>query len=285
MNVLITGASGFTGRNLYSLLLKEGSFAVYTSDIFSDDGHDNYFCCDLTSRDSSKELVVQTEPDLIYHLAGTFSSDYETGYAANVLTTRNVLEAVRTGDKRCRVLLIGSAAEYGVTYIGENPVKETKLLKPASIYGLMKVYQTHLMKYYVHSFDVDVVMARTFNIYGKGISDNLFVGRVYQQIQMLKNGGIEKIQLGNLDNERDYISIEEATRHYVTIMQRGEKGEVYNVGKGIPVKTRTILEQILEEEGVDIRVVESVTSKRDQIYDVPQIYADVSKLKQLSGVG
>lgn len=283
MNVLLTGALGFTGRNLCCLLAKDQSLILHTSDIFSDGGFDNYTCCELIHPQSARELVQKTKPEMIFHLTGTFANEYEKDYAGNVLTTRNILEAVKNLNQPCRTLLIGSAAEYGIIDQSENPVKETQALRPASIYGLTKVYQTLLMQYYVRSGGLDIVMARLFNIFGKGISTKLFVGRLYQQIQLFKNGKIDRIQIGNLDNERDYISIEETITHYVTIMHRGMTGEVYNVARGIPLKTRTLLENIIAEEGIDLCSIESVPSKRDQTYDVPQIYADIRKLNQLSG--
>ena len=241
----------------------------------------NYWQCDSLDFESVNELLLKTKPDFIYHLVGSFSNEYEKDYAANVLATKNVLEAVRNLEKDCRVMLFGSAAEYGDVVKGENPIKESRALRPVSVYGLTKAYQTALMHYYLNALNLDIVMARPFNIFGKGISSKLFVGRVYQQIQLLKNNEIERIVLGNLDNERDYISIDDAIEHYITIMLYGKKGEIYNVGSGAPLQTRKLLKKILKEENVDESLVESANIERDNTYDVSQIYADISKLKSL----
>ena len=281
MKILITGALGFCGRKISDALSKNASFNLVTSDIHSNNNVGNYKRCDLLDFKSVKELLLETKPDFICHFAGTFSNDYEKDYGSNVLTTKNVLEAVRGLERECRIMLAGSAAEYGVVEKSDNPISETKPLYPTSVYGLTKVYQTYLMQYYLNAFNLDIVMARTFNIFGKGISEKLFIGRVYQQIQQLKNNEIKKIVLGNLDNERDYISIEEAIKHYIKILFYGKKGEIYNVGNGVPVKTRVILNKVLSEENIDINFIEAAKSERDNIYDVPQIYADISKLKDL----
>jgi GDP-4-dehydro-6-deoxy-D-mannose reductase len=281
MNVLITGALGFSGRKLSEALSKKTSFKIFTSDIHSNSNSDNYNCCDLRDFKCASEIILKTKPDLICHLAGTFSNDYEIDYSANVLATKNILENIKTLGKNCRIMLIGSSAEYGVVEKDESPIIESRALRPTSVYGLTKVYQTYLMQYYFNAFNLDIVMARAFNIFGKGISDKLFIGRVYQQIQQLKNNEIKKIIVGNLDNERDYISIEEAIKHYIKILLHGKKGEIYNVGNGVPVKTRVILNKVLDEENIDIKYVETAKSERDNTYDVPQIYADTSKLRGL----
>ena len=283
MNVLITGALGFGGRKLNKVLIEKGSFELFASDIYLNNSAANYWSCDLLDFKSVNALLLKTKPEFIFHLAGTFSNDYEKDYAANVLATKNVLEAIRNLQKECRVMLVGSAAEYGIVIKSENPIKESRALCPVSVYGLTKVYQTFLMQYYLNAFNLDIIMARPFNIFGRGISNKLFVGRVYEQIQLLKNNEIEKIVLGNLNNERDYISIDQAIEHYVTIMLYGKKGEVYNVGNGVPVQTKTILKKILEEENIDESLVETAKLERDNSYDVPQIYADINKLKGLGG--
>ena len=281
MNVLITGALGFGGRKLNKFLSGNASLEMFASDIHRDDGFVNYWQCDLLDLESVNTLLLETKPDFIYHLAGTFSNEFEKDYAANVLAAKNVLESVRGLKKECRVMLVGSAAEYGVVVKDENPIKESRALCPVSVYGLTKVYQTFLMKYYLNAFNLDIVMARPFNIYGRGISNKLFMGKVYQQIQLLKNNKIDKITLGNLENERDYISIDETIKHYVAIMRFGKRGEIYNVGNGLPVRTKALLRKVLEEENVDESLVETARLERDNVYDVPQIYADITKLKGL----
>ena len=282
MNVLITGGLGFTGRHIAKAVKDNAEAVLYLSDRIGDVEVDNYAECNLVDADNVNSLIQAVRPDRIYHLVGTFTNDFDEDYANNVLTSRHILEAVQNSGRACRVLLIGSAAEYGLVEADENPVEETRLLRPATIYGLTKVYQTYLMQYYCCTHQLDIVMARPFNIYGRGISKALFAGRVYQQIDQFKKGQIKKIQVGNLDNERDYISIEEVVTHYLKIMEYGKAGEIYNVGRGLPVRTEAILEEILNRENLDMSVVEVSETKRSQVYDVPRIYADITKLKQLN---
>mgnify|MGYP000500518884 CR=1 FL=1 len=112
--------------------------------------------------------------------------------------------------------------------------------------------------------------------------DYQFVGRVYRQIRALKKGEIKKITVGNLDSGRDYIPINDTVMHYITIMERGKKGEIYNVGNGVPMKTGVLLNKILDEENVDSEFIEVANSARDKVYDASQVYADIEKLKELN---
>lgn len=63
-------------------------------------------------------------------------------------------------------------------------------------------------------------MARTFNLLGKNMSDKIFIGKLYRQIDEFKRGALNKIILGNLDNKRDYISIEDAIKIYIDYGKR-----------------------------------------------------------------
>jgi GDP-4-dehydro-6-deoxy-D-mannose reductase len=280
MTILITGATGFSGTQLSKILPRDELLLTSRSDMQGKKDLCNHVCLNLLDESSVEQLIRLEKPSEIYHLAGSFSNQYEKDFNLNVTATKHILNAVRNHSNLSRVLLIGSAAEYGLISSEQCPVYETAVLAPCNVYGLTKIYQKYLMDYYVNSFDLDVVMARPFNLYGKGISEKLFIGKVYSEIKNLKSGLNEKISLGNLNSERDYISIEETVRHYVRIMKCGQKGEVYNVGTGKPIKTGDILKRILKEEGVDAGAV--ISNQRDaQANDSDKIYANISKLKGL----
>lgn len=278
--VLITGAQGVSGRNLAALLGPDQGKRVYLTDLETASGHDR-FSCDLTDAAAVEGMVAEIGPDQIYHLAGDYSHDYETNYRVNVLATKYLLDACLKQALCVKVLLIGSSAEYGVVLPGENPVREDHPLSPVSTYGLSKVYQTALMKYYRNVFAMDIVMARTFNLLGDGFSRKLFVGNLLQQIVDYKNGVIDKILVGNLENRRDYLHVSEAVRCYEIIMEKGLPGEIYNVGSGQSTKVDDILAEVIAENGIDrsaIGFLENISAAK---LDIRDIYADISKFSNL----
>ena len=62
----------------------------------------------------------------------------------NTQGVRHLLDALEEEKLRSRVVVMGSAAEYGVTAPEENPLSEDRILRPVSIYGLTKAFQTQL---------------------------------------------------------------------------------------------------------------------------------------------
>lgn len=279
MKTLITGAYGFTGKHLLNNLEGEAALISRTKRDTDSNGHKN-ITLDMTDYRQVNSVIQEYKPEKIFHLAGSFHNDFNVDYPINVLGTKNIFDSIVENKLDTRVLVIGSAAEFGYTTFEQNPVSESTMLNPFSDYGLTKVFQSNLMKLYCNKYGLDIVMARPFNLYGKGVSDKLFVGRVYSEIEKFKRGEIEHITLGNLNSQRDYIHISEATKHYLQIMKLGKKGEVYNVGTGTPKSTRDLLVEILTQEGLNINIVKSNENFLQQ-NDSDQIYADISKLRGL----
>lgn len=271
--VLITGATGALGQVLMARLReKPFDFIVFAPKR----GH-NDDSLDLRQRDQIVRAIERARPDLIMHLAATFSSDFEHANLVNVTATRHMLKAVEGLGLTTRVVLIGSAAEYGLVSPEENPIGEDRVLRPVSIYGMTKAWQTELA--YLHaSRGVDVVVARIFNLIGSGLSESLFVGRLHKQIDELRRGEREKIEVGPLSAVRDYISMEDAVTQLFAIAKFGEAGEVYHVASGQPITMRQLLVRELSGDGLsDAIVVEGENLSNRSGYDVPMIYADICK--------
>lgn len=280
MRVLVTGAQGFSANCLIALLSQESKLELFLTDLRRKD-EDNWYACDLTNREAVYQLLEEIKPQQVYHLAGTFSNEYEIDYKTNVLSTKNILDGSLRDNLHCRILLVGSSAEYGNVPESDNPVKEDHALSPVSIYGLTKTYQTYLMKYYCNVHEMDIVMARPFNLFGKGISNKLFIGRLYEQIDEYKKGKISKIILGNLQNRRDYIDVKEAIEDYKIIMEYGKTGQIYNVGSGKSVKIYDLLKKILDENNLSMDIIEEKYIDDLKKLDIEEVYADIVKISHL----
>lgn len=280
--VLVTGAAGSLGQAVIARLRKDGHCHVVASSRRHNDEAD--FQLDVSDIERLAIAINHTKPDLILHLAATFVNDFEEAYAVNVEATRHLLEVVQQSGFRTRVLLIGSAAEYGVVRPEENPVREDRVLSPVSIYGLTKAWQTQLAGLYT-SRGVDVVVARVFNLDGPGLSERLFIGRLQKQIDEVLAGRQSVIELGPLTATRDYVSTEDAAEQLLAIAAHGKSGCVYHVASGKPVTMRDILSSYLAIHKLDVSIVHEAAALTNRIgYDVPEIYADVTNTMLLMKV-
>ena len=268
--VLVLGSDGCLGKALTSYL-KNNNYEVFSIPKKS--------YVDINNKDSVLNLVKNTSPKIIYNLTTSYKNDFERSYCFNVNVTKILLESVIDLLIPCRVILIGSSSEYGFVKDQDKPVKESAVLNPVSIYGLTKSWQTLLAKYF-YSKGVDVLIARIFNLYGEGMSENLMVGNLFNQIQLYKKGLLEKITLGNLSDYRDYLSVSEASKILEKISVNGNAGEIYHVCSGRPILLRDFVLGILKENDID----QSALEEKDYIFSrksVKKIYGDLTKTNKI----
>ena len=277
--VLVTGATGALGLAVTEYINKNEGYEIVST---SRNGENTNFQLDITDKEQLSKIIAQVRPKFILQLAATFTHDFEDAYAVNVEANRQLLEIVQHSKIGARVILIGSAAEYGVIQPDENPVTEDHILNPVSVYGLTKAWQSQLVGFYAKR-GVDVVVARVFNLKGENLSDKLFIGRLRNQIDDVLSSDKSTIELGSLSATRDYISVEHAVQKIFSIAESGESGNIYNVASGKPILMRELLVEYLEKYGLDISIVnETAESSNHTGYDVPVIYADIRKTLRLT---
>jgi len=277
--VLVTGANGALGQSLVNLLQCSGLYQVILTSRLSN--NKKFHQVDVRNFEEIKSVIDSVRPDIIFHLVATFVNDFNEAYSINVESSKNILDAVKQSGRSIRVCLVGSAAEYGVVNPEENPIHESRLLKPISIYGLTKAWQTQLGGFYFRQ-GLRVVIARIFNLDGANLSDRLFIGRLQKQISEVLSGEKTVIELGPLDATRDYIVTDEASKQLLNIGLNGVPGQIYHVASGIPVTMREMLLRYLKYYNLDVSIVrESIDLTNHTGYDVPEIYADITKTIQL----
>ncbi len=278
--ILVTGGAGALGRAVIGLLQRSSEYQVYSiaREVIEGSSH---IQCDIRAKQELVTVLESTQPDVILHLAAAFPSDMDEAYAVNVEPAKNILDFIHREKRKTRVVLIGSAAEYGVVSPDENPIFENHVLAPISVYGMSKAWQTQLVALY-DCCGVDVLCARVFNLYGAGVSGKLFAGRLQNQMTEVLAGRKASIELGALTAIRDYISTEEAATQLLTIATHGLSGQVYHIASGVPLTMQQFLLNQLDISGLSLSIVKSSPSHSNHSgYDVPVIYADVTKVNQL----
>lgn len=282
--VLITGATGALAQAVIEHLRGSPYFQIFATTSRDNPQVDPdvvLLKCNFLNIAELTEAFYEVEPDLILHLGASFTASTLEMYHSNVAPAAALLELTLNREKRTRIVLAGSAAEYGMVAAEANPIDETHVLSPVSMYGMSKAWQTQIMRLYAER-GVDVVCARIFNLYGPGISENLFAGRVQNQIDEIKAGLRTVIEVGALGAIRDYLPTSEAAQQLLTIANYGLSGQVYHVGSGIPVTMYDLLMRQLKLNQIDPGLVrESTQHYKKQGYDIPIIFANMEKTQRL----
>jgi len=255
---LITGAGGFCGGHLARRLRDEGALRVIGTGRRAEPsgkaGLDDYVQADLCDAGQTARVVRESKPDLVFHLAGTTQGTVHDLYRVNLLGSVNLLEAVKQHAPGARVLLVGTAAEYGNVEPSSLPVREHHPCHPIDAYGSSKHAMTLASLDYARACGLKVVLARPFNVLGAGVPASLLVGAVLSRArQALQTDGDPVVRVGNIGTERDFIAVEDVADAYWRMMQGEYWGEVFNICSGRPTSVRSVITLLLSHANRRIR--------------------------------
>jgi len=203
--------------------------------------------------------VVEVAPDAIIHLAAQSSvavswRNPALTYRVNFLGTRSILEAAVHHAPRARILLIGSADQYGSSEPGSPPLDETAPMRPRSPYARTKAAADRLGERYAED-GLDVVRIRAFNHSGPGQSDTFVMSSWARQAAEIACGRrAPELRVGNLDSVRDFLDVEDVVDAYARLLDDRVPAGAYNVASGEGVRLRDLLELLLEIAGIRPRV-------------------------------
>lgn len=287
MKYLVTGCAGFIGSHLCEKLLKENNEVVGVDII------DDYY--DVTIKEKNinilksynnfiflKEDIRYTnsinihKPDKVCHLASMagvrYSIENPLVYTdVNVSGFVNILEQCKCNNIK-QLVFASSSSVYGlnkkIPFSENDPIENINSPYAASKYS-MEIFG----KTYSQLYGMNIIGLRFFTVYGpRGRPDMA----PYKFIKAIKEE-YELIKYGDGESMRDYTYIDDIVDGILSSLEnkKQRKFEIYNLGNNNPIKLNDF-----------IKTCEKVIGKTakykqidDQLGDVPQTFADISKAK------
>lgn len=294
MRALITGAAGFAGSHLTDYLLANTDWELYAF-VWERESLDNLAVServhvqkgDIARAESIAQAVREAQPDYVFHLAAiaaipaSFQHPGQT-MITNILGQVNLLQAIVEAGLKPRILIVGSADEYGLVTPEDLPVRETTPFRPSNPYAVSKVTQDLLGYQYFHSYGLPIVRVRPFNHIGPRQQDSFVVSAFAKQVAAAELGLQEPVvRVGNLSAKRDFSDVRDIVRGYYLAITQGELGEVYNLASEQARSIQSVLDDLLELSRVPLRV--ETDPARFRPVDVPVIVGDCRKFRQRTG--
>lgn len=276
MRVLITGISGFIGRRLADHLASHGHRVGGT---FIEDEAPALDCelyrADLSDLEALADASERFSPDRVMHLAGLShvgaSFDRaELYHQVNVVGTENLVRAA--GD--VPVVLASSSEVYGAVPAEEQPIAESREPAPKSPYAESKVASESVV------LGTGGIVVRCFNIIGPGQAASFALPAFSCQLAQIERGEIEPVlSVGNLEVWRDFVHLEDAVEAYAVVLERGEPGEVYNLGTGEARPIGELLDRLIAITGLEVSI--EVNPEKFRPADAQTLAADNRRIKRL----
>src|SRR4030042_5406239 len=237
MKVLVTGANGFAGKHLVEYL-KGQKCQIFSPHI------------DLLNATETEIAFSKIDPDGVIHLAAIAAVGESLISPAkiirnNILAQLNLLETLRRKNSQAKILIIGSADEYGK---GSNrPLSENTPFMPTSPYAVSKIGQDFLGLQYFLKYNMKIIRVRPFNHIGEGQTLGFVVPDFTKQIVDIEKSGKSGIMsVGNLETIRDFTDVKDMVRAYELTLIKGIPGEVYNLGSGKETKIKDLLNMLID---------------------------------------
>lgn len=226
---LVLGGAGFVGRALLGELQQcgrgfagAGRSAVSPPEI----GGDDWRQVDVHDVPNLRSVLRALQPSVLLnaigHPPGATGSSLRDFYVRSVT---NILDAVQAEQPACRVVLLGSAAEYGNSPAAGSA--ETDALCPVTDYGRAKCEQFALADRFADR-GLDVVTARLFNAIGPGQGNRQFVGALCERIRR----GESPLRVGCANHVRDWIDVRDVARALTLLAGAVNPPRVVNVCSG-----------------------------------------------------
>lgn len=248
-NLLITGATGFTGLHACRHFIKEG-FNV--TGVTSKDPK-NYGVpmeqCDLTSKECVMKLIKKIKPQYILHLAGQNHvgnswKDPITTLEVNSFSTMYLLEAVRKENLNCRIIIVGSALQFDTSNL-------STLSHP---YSLSKTFQVLISQSWAKLYGLDIVIVNPTNIIGPGQSKGVCSIFAQKIVEMEKKQKECVLQVNNLYAQRDFVDVRDVVCAFEILFNKGISGEIYDVSSGESYTIETIIEKLRSFSKENIKI-------------------------------
>jgi GDP-4-dehydro-6-deoxy-D-mannose reductase len=291
MKALITGATGFVGPHLATLLLGKGAEVVALGIRGGNMSIEErmprealLIDSDIRNAEELKDLLREHRPGQIYHLAGISSPtaslrNPRLTYEVNVGGALNLLEALRELELRPTIVNVSTAHVYASADL-PGGLDEGAPVSLATPYATSKLMCETLAAHYVRAFGFQIVTVRPFNHIGPGQTPDFVCSEFARQISRIaRKQAPAVLRTGNLEPERDFTDVRDVVEAYWTVATRGKPGEIYNIASGQPRSIRAIVSCLCELAAVNVAV--ETDPARVRSVEVMRLLGNAAKIRAL----
>lgn len=278
--VLVIGAGGFIGANLFRILAASRDDVLGTLHNHGSwrlDGlpSSRFLYANLLDHDSIAAAVTRAAPAVIFdssaYGAYSFETDVERIHRTNYLATVSLLEHLSRRRPDCVYVHAGSSSEYGRNCAA--PTEDTPL-SPDSHYAVSKAATAQAIAYYGQTRGMACVNLRLYSVYGPYEDSSRLIA------VLLEHSLREELPpFVAPDTSRDFLYVQDAAEAFVDAALSASRQEVrggaYNIGSGVKTTIREVA--ILARELFHIKAEPEFGSMPGRHWDQADWYANPTK--------
>lgn len=255
--ILVTGGCGFIGSNFVRHVLADTDYEVVNLDALTYAGNienladisDNsgYIFVHGRIEDSSLVTDLCSTVDAVVNFAAESHVDRSITDASpfittNVLGTQVLLDAARASKRLKRFIHVSTDEVYGSLSPSAPPFKESDPLLPNSPYAASKASSDLLARAAWKTHGLPIITTRCSNNYGP----YQFPEKLIPLMIVNAMKGSPLPIYGHGEHIRDWIHVEDHCKGLLTVLDKGEDGETYNLGGECELTNLTVVKTILQ---------------------------------------
>lgn len=289
--MLVTGGAGFIGSHIAARLLRDGHRVRVLDDLSSGqqtnldylariNGDLAFYHHSITDFDAILPLFADVT--WVFHQAALVSVPQSIAEPARTheicaTGTLNVLRAAHQQGVQ-RVIYAGSSAAYGNTAV--EAISEAVIPEPISPYGAAKLAAEHYCHAFTHSYGLETVVLRYFNVFGGRQDPASAYAAVIPRFIVSMLRGERPTIFGDGQQTRDFIHIDNVVHgNLLAASTAGVAGEVFNMATGDKITLLTLMDMLNETLGSNIQPIHMPARAGDILHS----RADITKARQLLG--
>jgi CDP-glucose 4,6-dehydratase len=276
--VLVTGATGFVGGNLYKRLTNLDA-KVYGISRRGDGKR--VYKVDIEDFKKLNDFIIDKKIQICFHLAAEAlvesgqDNPYRT-FKINIFGAVNVLESARI-NKLDKVIIASTSHVYGDT---KTPYLEFYPPKPSRPYETSKTCTDLIAQSYARTFSLPVLIPRFVNIYGPGdLNFNRLIPKTVKSI--IKN---EAPRMWGGDAKRDYLFIDDVIDAYILLgeveISKIGKNRIFNFGSDNIFSVKEVMREIIRLSGSKLKI-KKIKDERE--FEIRSQFSSWKKANRLLG--
>ena len=282
--ILVLGASGFIGANLFKILLskREDVYGVCRLEKgWRLEGVDtkNIMFTDVNDSAALKNLINTITPrtvfDFISYGAYSFEESHEIVYQTNFLSLTNIVTLLEEKGVSAYIHA-GTSSEYG---LNSKQPKEDSSLEPNSHYSSSKIAASYFLKYMGKTRNFPAINLRLYSVYGPLEDSSRLIPNI------LNHAKVKKFPpLVDSDISRDFIFIKDACEAFILAASKIHPelyGESFNIGTGNKTTIKELALTIKKVYKIKKNPIFSNMKKRN--WDLNEWYSDSKKAEKVLG--
>lgn len=270
--ILITGAGGYIGKHVVTVLLDLGipvtAVDINTSSI---DRRANRISLNIFEPDDSLYERLN-KPEICLHLAWQEGFNHNsTSHILNLPKHFMFVQKLLDGGLK-QIAIMGSMHEIGYW---EGKVNENTPTNPISYYGIAKNSLRQAVQVLTKEKGVIFQWLRAYYIIG----DDLHNNSIFSKILRMEQEGKSFFPVTPGENKYDFINVDELANQIALSVIQDEISGIIDCCSGKPVSLREMVQQFIMEQNLNIKPKFGEFLNRP--YDSPAIWGDDTKIKEI----